>query len=264
MIITVAWFAAASLRAQGRISWRDHVRLHGDTNILVELCGPITGLKEIVEFTQLTVEGTITVAEGKLTAKEDEVYTEYEIDVIRVFRAPKAARRSTPGPINPSPFVTDALSTRPNATAVRLRRPYHGRVILDGGVLGVTSGAPTLEVGQHIIVSAYFDETRGWWVPHGTFEVRADGYCTLIMTSRRRITIPWRNSPLRSQTRHERFIQARDELAQSLMRSHAQALTSSPVHSLPALLRWKDRAARAARTFLPSASVQFIRRVRQS
>jgi hypothetical protein len=89
-----------------------------------------------------------------------------------VFRAPKAARRSTPGPINPSPFVTDALSTRPNATAVRLRRPYHGRVILDGGVLSVTSGAPTLEVGQHIIVSAYFDETRGWWVPHGTFEVR--------------------------------------------------------------------------------------------
>ena len=174
MIATaVWWFAGASFSgAQHRTSWRDYVRQHGDTNILVELCGPITGLKEIVESTQLTVEGTITVAEGKLTAKEDEVYTEYEIDVIRVFRAPRAARRSTPGPMNLSPFVADALSTRPNATTVRVRRPYHGRVILDGGVLTVTSGSPTLEIGQHIIVSAYFDETRGWWVPRGTFEVR--------------------------------------------------------------------------------------------
>ena len=88
----VAWFAGASVSgAQGRILWRDHVRQHGDTNILVELCGPIAGLKEIVEVTRLTVEGTITVAEGKLTAKGDEVYTEYEIDVIRV---PKSQRLS--------------------------------------------------------------------------------------------------------------------------------------------------------------------------
>ena len=64
---------------------------------------------------------------------------------------------------------------RPNATTVRLRRPYHGRVELDNGVLTVNSGSPTLEVGQHIIVSAYFDETRGWWVPHGTFEVLGSG-----------------------------------------------------------------------------------------
>ena len=171
--VTTMWFAGASVASEqnGR-SLRDYVRQHGDTNILVELCGPVTGLKEIVESTQLTVEGTITVAEGKLAAKEDEVYTEYEIDVVRVFRAPRAARRSTPGPIDFSPFVTDAVSTRLNATTVRLRRPYHGRVILDGGVLTVTSGSPTLEVGQHLIVSAYFDETRGWWVPRGAFEVR--------------------------------------------------------------------------------------------
>jgi hypothetical protein len=83
----LAWFAGTSIASgQNGRSWRDYVRQHGDTNILVDLCGPITGLKEIVEVTQLTVEGTIATAEGKLTAKEDEVYTEYEIDVIRVFR----------------------------------------------------------------------------------------------------------------------------------------------------------------------------------
>jgi hypothetical protein len=62
------------------------VREHGDTNLLIKSCPPIIGLKEIVEFTQLTVEGTITVAESRRTAKEDEVYTEYEIEVIRLFR----------------------------------------------------------------------------------------------------------------------------------------------------------------------------------
>jgi len=169
----VAWFAAASVSAQDRISWRDRVRVHGDMSILVDLCGPITGLKEIVEVTQLTVEGTITAAEGSLTAEGDEVYTEYDIDVIRVFRAPTAAMRSTPGPIT-SPFV-DASLTLPGSTTrprVRVRRPYHGRVVLDGGVLTVTSGSPTLDVGQHVIVSAYFDGTRGSWVLHGAFEVR--------------------------------------------------------------------------------------------
>jgi hypothetical protein len=29
-----------------------------------------------------------------------------------------------------------------------------------------------LKVGQHVIVSAYFDETRSAWVPFGAFEVR--------------------------------------------------------------------------------------------
>jgi hypothetical protein len=175
MITTVAWFAAASVGAQNRISWRDHLRVHGDTNILVELCGPITGLKEIVEFTQLTVEGTIAAAEGRLTAEEDQVYTEYELDVIRVFRAPMPAMRSTPGRSDPLPFVTDAPLELPAPTTrprLRLRRPYHGRVVLDNGVLTVTSGSPTLIVGQHVIVSAYVDETRGWWVPLGAFEVR--------------------------------------------------------------------------------------------
>jgi hypothetical protein len=29
-----------------------------------------------------------------------------------------------------------------------------------------------LSVGQHIIVSAYFEASKGWWSPFGFFEVR--------------------------------------------------------------------------------------------
>ena len=172
--ITIAWWAMAPLGAQG---WREHVRLYGDTTITLTTCGGLTGLKEIIDIAPFTVEGTITAAESKLTPGEDDVYTAYDIDVIRVFRGPATAARSTPGPTDhSSPFVAGAPLTRPGVTKqrVRLHRLYHGRVVLDGGVLTATTDplGPTLSVGQHIIVSAYFDNFKGWWSPLGYFEVR--------------------------------------------------------------------------------------------
>jgi hypothetical protein len=61
------------------------------------------GIREVVEHTQLTVEGTVSHAESALTADEESVYTEYVIDVKRVFRmtTPVAER---PGFSGPSPF----------------------------------------------------------------------------------------------------------------------------------------------------------------
>ncbi len=106
-----------SLSAQ---SLRDLVHMYGSATMTVDSCGPLTGLKEIIELAPVTVEGTITLAESKLTAEEDDVYSEYEMDVIRM--------------AHPS--------------------------------------GPTLSVGQHIIVSAYFDQSKGWWSPFGFFEVQ--------------------------------------------------------------------------------------------
>jgi len=147
-----------------------------EPTIVLTACGGLAGLKQIIEIAPFTVEGTITAAESKLTAKEDEVYTAYDIDVIRVFRAPATAVRSTPGPMGQSsPFVAGAPLTRPGVTKqrVRLQRRYHGRVVLDGGVVTATTDAdgPTLTVGQHII-SAYFDQYMGWWSQFGFFEVQ--------------------------------------------------------------------------------------------
>jgi hypothetical protein len=177
LIIATAlgWWMMTALSAQ---SLRDHVRMHGDTTIILTTCGGLTGLKEIIEVAPFTIEGTITTADSKLTADEQYVYTEYEIDVVRVFRgSAAAAARATPGPTDQSsPFVAGAPLTRPGATRprVRLRRLFHGRVVLDGGVVTATSepSGPTLSVGQHIIVSAYFDQYVGWWSPFGFFEVR--------------------------------------------------------------------------------------------
>ena len=155
---------------------RDVVRERGDINFILISCGPVIGLKEILQHTQLTVEGTITLAESRLTAEEDGVYTDYTIDAIRVFRAPAlTTTRSTPGPAELSPFVAAGPVTQPSASTklrVRLRAHDHGRVTLDGGVVTANSGFQMLKVGQHVIVSAYFDASRRTWAPFGVFEVR--------------------------------------------------------------------------------------------
>jgi hypothetical protein len=172
---TIACFAANSFSAAQSGSLRDLVREHGDISLISISCGPVTGLREILQHTQLTIEGTITLAESRLTAEEDSVYTEYIVDATRVFRAPALTAARTPGPTELSPFIANGPVTRPSAATklrVRLRAHDHGRVTLDGGVVTATSGFPTLTVGQHVILSAYFDATRRAWAPFGVFEVQ--------------------------------------------------------------------------------------------
>jgi hypothetical protein len=132
---------------------REAVRAHGDINRFTISCPPVTGLREVVKFTSLTVEGSITVVESAL--HEDD-------------------RDGMPGAIGPSPFVVDDPLSRAGATAtrVRLRVSNQGRVIVDGGSITERSGFPALRVGQHVIVSAYFNRDVGQWVPFGVFEVR--------------------------------------------------------------------------------------------
>src|SRR5262245_59345274 len=115
----LGWWTMTALSAQ---SLRDLVRVQGDTTIVLTTCGGLTGLKEIIGIAPFTVEGMVTAVESKLTAEEDEVYTEYDIDVIRVFREPATAVRSTPGPTAlSSPFVADGSLSRPGVTKQRLR-----------------------------------------------------------------------------------------------------------------------------------------------
>jgi hypothetical protein len=148
-------------------------------------CGPDIGLKEVVELTQLTVEGAIARTDSALHEDDrglnEYVYTDYVIDVTRVFRlTANSTSRSTPGATTqPSPFVTEPPGTRPAATAlrVRLRSPYDGRVVVDGGSITNhrmynSSAFPALHAGQHVILSAYYDRELRDWVPFGVFEVR--------------------------------------------------------------------------------------------
>jgi hypothetical protein len=165
------------LSAAQRGYLREAVRTRGDINRVMTSCGPPIGLKEVVELTQLTVEGVITRADSALHEDEHEefVYTDFVIDVTRVFRLPNySVTRATPGATQPSPFIAEPPPTRPAATplSVRLREPYHGRVGVDGGTITDTSEFPTLRVGQHVIVSALLDRGLGKWRPFGLFEVR--------------------------------------------------------------------------------------------
>jgi hypothetical protein len=115
-------------------SFRDYVRQHGNVSRVLFSCGPPTGLKEIVEHTQLTVEGTVTQLQSAFDY-EDRVYTDLVIDVIRLLRQrSRTAPRTTPGPTDAWPFVASPAQPRPVAATplrVRLRMIHHGRVALE-------------------------------------------------------------------------------------------------------------------------------------
>lgn len=86
----------------------------------------------------LTVEGTITRADVALHEDERQefVYTDYVIAVTRGFRwAVAPVNRATPGATLPAPFLVSTPTSRPTPSGVRvrLRAPYHGRVIVEGG-----------------------------------------------------------------------------------------------------------------------------------
>jgi hypothetical protein len=176
-LIVVAYAAGLPSVAAAQDHWlRDRVREQGDLALgSVISCGPPVGLKEIVEHTQLTVEGVVSRADSVLMPGEMDLYTDYVIDVTRVFRMPPAvSSRRTPGATEVSPFVAAAPVSRPGASAVqvRVRALYHGRLELEGGVVTQGTGFRMLAPGEHVIVSASFNRDVGQWLPFGVFTVR--------------------------------------------------------------------------------------------
>jgi len=77
----------------------------------------------------------VSRADSALTPEEHDLYTDYVIDVTRVFRMPAIVSRRTPGATEVSPFVAAAPVSRPGASSmqVRVRAVYHGRLALEGG-----------------------------------------------------------------------------------------------------------------------------------
>jgi hypothetical protein len=177
-IVSLIALCAGHVGATQRRDVREWVRTNRrDITRMTISCGPPVGLKEIVEHSQLTVEGTIVRADAALHEddRQEFVFTDYVIDVIRVFRWPAGSvTRTMPGSTMSSPFVLSAPTSRPTPATllVRLRAIYHGRVDLDGGSISHSSGFPTLRVGQHVITSALFHADFAVWTPFGVFEVR--------------------------------------------------------------------------------------------
>jgi hypothetical protein len=176
-LIVVAYAAGVPSVTADQDHWlRDRVRDKGDLALSAVIsCGPPVGLKEIVEYTQLTVEGTVSRADSALTPDEDDLYTDYVIDVTRVFRmSPDMVSRRTPGGTEGSPFVATAPVSRAGAAPaqIRVRALYHGRLALEGGVVTQRTEFRMLEPGEHVILSAYFNRDVGQWLPFGVFTVQ--------------------------------------------------------------------------------------------
>jgi hypothetical protein len=104
ILVTLIVSFSGSLSASQRGWVRDYVREHGDLTRQMISCGPPVGIREIVKHTQLTVEGIVSHAESGLSADEEYVYTDYVIDVTRVWRMTTRVT-DRPGSTGPSPFL---------------------------------------------------------------------------------------------------------------------------------------------------------------
>jgi hypothetical protein len=176
LVATCTTYSAATLGASSqRGELREYVRQYGSSSRFLQCCGPTIGVKEIVQFTQLTVEGSVVRANAELRedGRDEYVYTDYVIHVARTFRAPAfTGGRAGAGETVPWPFITDPAPKRTRVLGVRIRVPFQGTVRVDGGTITDRRNFPTLQVGQHLILSAYFCRDVGAWVPLGVFEVR--------------------------------------------------------------------------------------------
>ena len=177
VLIACSVCSAAALNPLQRGSLRELARTEGKVDRMMICCGPTIGLKEIVQFTQLTVEASVARVETGLHEDDGDeyVYTDYFVDVIRTFRAPAyIGARATDASAVPWPFIADSTSARPGAKAlhVKLRVTHQGTVHVDGGTITDARNSPTLQKGQHLVLSGYYCREVGEWMPLGIFEVR--------------------------------------------------------------------------------------------
>jgi hypothetical protein len=176
VLVVAACAAGLPSAAAAQDHWlRDRLKGEWALPPVICFCAPV-GLKEIVELTQLTVEGVVSRADSALAPDEDRLDTDYVIDVTRVFRiAPVLFGRGTPEATHPLPFIAASPASRASASPVqvRVRAFNHGRFACKGGGVVTQFGEfRMLAPGEHVIVSAYFDGDVGQWRPFGVFTVR--------------------------------------------------------------------------------------------
>lgn len=177
LILACVAHASGTLAAVQRGALRASVRERGKIEQYMMCCGPIVGVKEIVQLSQVTVQGIVSRADSALREddRDEYVYTDYVVDVSRTFRMPAfTSRAPTSGSSTPWPFITDGPATRrgANPPRMRLRVTFQGTVQVEGGTITASRNFPALRVGQHVILSAYYCKDLGQWAPIGVFEVR--------------------------------------------------------------------------------------------
>jgi hypothetical protein len=178
ILVTLIVSFSGSLSASQRGWVRDYVREHGDLTRQMISCGPPVGIREIVKHTQLTVEGIVSHAESGLSADEEYVYTDYVIDVTRVWRMTTRVT-DRPGSTGPSPFLGgDGSATPGGVTArVRLRLPWTGSVRWTA-----TSSQRRQDFRRSTLASTSLRRHISVWTSGGGCP-SASSMCALVMSS---------------------------------------------------------------------------------
>jgi len=139
------------LTAQSEPTLRELANQQGVSGAIIDACGPPPSLSDIVEQSDLIVEGIVTARTSYLTPDDRDVFTDYDLTIQHVLLQRKVLASSRPGIAIPVIF-----------------KSHGGMVVIDGVKISVdinVNGARmTLGEGDHAYLLATLDAADGKWL----------------------------------------------------------------------------------------------------
>jgi hypothetical protein len=157
-------FANLPLTAQYEPTLREMANSHGGITRMIQSCGSLPSLADVVKPADLIVEGVVKRRTAYLTADERDIFTDYDLAILRVL------------------FQREMLaSSRPGVAVPLIFKSLGGQVVVDGLRLGVDAKANSARVklaeGDRAFLFAKRDPIDGKWRvnPFDVFTVSNDG-----------------------------------------------------------------------------------------
>jgi hypothetical protein len=153
-------FASLPLTAQYEPTLREMANSHGGITRMIQSCGPLPSLADVVKGAELIVEGVVTARASYLTADERDILTDYDLAIRQVL------------------FQREMLvSSRPGIAMPLIFKSHGGQIVVSGLRLAVdvqaNSARVTLKEGDHVFLFAMRDRKDDKWLvkPFDVFKV---------------------------------------------------------------------------------------------
>jgi hypothetical protein len=160
MLVVLSAFGSIQLTGQSERTLRQMAIDHGGITRVIQGCGPMPSLENVVRGADLIVESIVNGSVSYLTADERDIYTDYDLTIVQVL------------------FQRQMITTtRPGVAVPIIVKRYGGRVVIDGLTIEVDAirndTRVALKPGEHAYLFAKLDAKDSKWrlTPHDVFPI---------------------------------------------------------------------------------------------
>jgi hypothetical protein len=160
MLVVLSAFGSIQLTGQSEPTLRRMAIDHGGITRVIQSCGPMPSLENVVQGADLIVESIVNGSVSYLTADERDIYTDYDLTIVQEL------------------FQRQMITTtRPGVAVPIIVKSYGGRVVIDGLTIevdGISNDTRVaLKPGEHAYLFAKLDAKDSKWrlTPHDVFPI---------------------------------------------------------------------------------------------